>query len=230
MSEPLFSVVLPVYNQADHIEEVLNGYLAALDKGGVDAELLPVINGPRRDNSLEVCQAVAARDPRVRPLLTEKGGWGHAVRFGLSQAKGRQLCYTNSARTTPQELLLILLYAKAHSDVVIKANRKIRESFKRRFGSVLYNFECRTLFDLAVWDVNGTPKAFPREFTKLVNLQREDDLIDLEFNVHCRRENYPILEVPILSSTRHGGKSTTSLNSAWKMYLGAWQMKQRFPK
>ena len=56
----------------------------------------------------------------------------------------------------------MLLYAAAYPNVVVKANRKIREHWTRRLGSLLYNLECRALFDLSNWDVNGTPKVFPR--------------------------------------------------------------------
>ena len=55
--------------------------------------------------------------------------------------------------------------------VVLKANRRIRESRRRRLGSLLYNIECRALFDLSVWDINGTPKIFPRSFDALRALQ-----------------------------------------------------------
>jgi hypothetical protein len=117
-----------------------------------------------------------------------------------------------------------LLYAIAHPEVVIKANRKIRDNWKRRLGGLLYNLECRTLFDLTTWDVNGTPKVFPRAFEALRALTRDDDLIDAEFNLVCRREGYPLLEVPIFSRGRHGGKSTTTSFSAVKMYWGAYKL------
>ena len=91
------------------------------------------------------------------------------------------LCYTNSARTAPQDLALLLLYANINVDKVIKANRKIRESTFRRMGSLFYNLECRALFDLPYWDINGTPKVFPRKYSRLLELTRDDDMIDLEF-------------------------------------------------
>src|SRR5437667_116387 len=50
------------------------------------------------------------------------------------------------------------------------------------------------------------------------------DRIDLEFSVICRRESYPMLEVPIFSHRRHGGRSTTSLRSAVRLYWGAYTM------
>jgi hypothetical protein len=107
---------------------------------------------------------------------------------------------------------------------VIKANRKMRESFRRRLGSLLYNLECRAFFDLPTWDVNGTPKVFPRSFDKLLQLTCDNDLIDAEFNAICRREEYPVLEVPILVTKRHGGKSTTNYLSAVKLYWGAYEL------
>lgn len=228
MNFQLASVVLPVYNQAGHIETVLREYLAALGKLDFPTELLPVINGPRRDNSLELCQALQKEYPAIRTLCIEQGGWGRAVRHGLSQASGDLICYTNSARTTAKDLVLMLLYGSIHNDCVMKANRKIRENWKRRLGSLLYNLECRYLFDLAYWDINGTPKVFPRSFTPLMELGEDGDLIDLEFNAICRRMDYQVLEVPIFSKSRHSGNSTTNWNSALRMYTGAYRLRKEF--
>ena len=72
--------------------------------------------------------------------------------------------------------------------------------------------------------MNGTPKVFPRSFDRLLALTRDDDLIDLEFLAVCRREGYPVLEVPIFSGKRHGGDSTTRLASALRLYSGAYRM------
>lgn len=224
MNSALASIVLPVYNQETHIKQVLEEYVTALQRLHIRYELLPVINGPRRDRSLEVCQELQTKFRCIRPLCIDAGGWGRAVRFGLSEARGDLLCYTNSARTTARDLLLALVYGSVHDDAVIKANRKIRSSAGRRMGSLLYNLECRALFDLPYWDVNGTPKVFPRKLSRLLELTRDDDLIDLEFNIICRQADYPVIEIPIFSSKRHSGKSTTSLASAFRMYLGAWQM------
>ena len=223
LARPLVSIVLPVYNQSDHIGAIVEEYTAALARVPNPYEMILVVNGCR-DDSLEVCRALAERYPDVRTLHCEQGGWGRAVKAGLSAARGDLLCYTNSARTSPQDLVLLLLYSIAYPDVVIKANRKIRESWRRRAGSLLYNLECRALFDLSNWDINGTPKVFPRAFEKLLALGEEGDLIDAEFSVVCRSESYPLLEVPIFSSRRHGGRSTTNYTSALRMYWGAYRL------
>lgn len=219
----LTSVVLPVHNQADHIRAVVGGYAAALDRLQLPYELLLVTNGCT-DASVEVCTELARDVDAVETFDLPQGGWGRAVKTGLAAARGDILCYTNCARTTPEMLSLLLIYEQAYPHVVLKANRKIRDNWRRRLGSVIYNLECRALFDLPVWDINGTPKLFPREFERLLALERDDDLLDLEFVVTCRREEYPVLEVPMLSAQRHGGRSTTNYSSAVRMYWGAYQL------
>jgi hypothetical protein len=160
-------------------------------------------------------------------MHSEQGGWGLGVKLGLHAAQGDLLCYTNSARTSPSDLTLMICYGLANPGKIIKANRKIRDGITRRLGSLLYNLECRMLFDLSVWDINGTPKIFPRSCDKLLALTCNDDMIDAEFNAVCRKENYPVLEVPIFSARRHGGTSTTRLSSAFRMYIGALRLKKR---
>jgi Glycosyl transferase family 2 len=179
-----------------------------------------------RDQSPEICRALAERHEAVRVVELAEGGWGRAVRAGLADARGDLLCYANSARTQPAMLTLMLVYATAYPNVVLKANRTIRDSFARRVGSLLFNLECRALFDLPTMDVNGTPKVFPRSFAKLLDLRRNDDLVDVEFLLACRSEGYPLLEVPILATERHGAESTTGYRSAVRLYLGAWRMKR----
>lgn len=220
MTTSLISVVLPVYNQADHVEVVVREYEEALERLPVPHELVLVVNGCT-DRSLDVCRSLEESVEPVRVVETELAGWGRAVRLGLEAARGDLLCYTNLARTAPEDLTLLILYATVQPDVVVKANRKIRDSAVRRIASLLYNLECRALFDLSYWDVNGTPKVFPRSLDKLMKLERDDDLIDVEFNVICRREGYRMLEVPIFSNRRHGGRSTTGYFSAAKLYWGA---------
>jgi glycosyltransferase involved in cell wall biosynthesis len=223
MSQPLISVILPVHNEAAHVRGMVEEYEQVLARVPHPHELILVTNGCR-DDSPAICQALAGEHAGVRAVDSRRGAWGLAVKIGFREARGDFICYTNLARTTAEDLTLLLLYAVAYPNVVIKANRKIRESWRRRLGSLLYNLECRALFDLSCWDINGTPKVFPRAFGKLLALTCENDLIDAEFNVVCRRENYPVIEVPIFSHRRHSGKSTTNYYSAARMYLGAYRL------
>jgi glycosyltransferase involved in cell wall biosynthesis len=220
----MVSVVLPFHNQADHAEAVVLGFRSALQGAGVEAEFVLVPNACT-DATAEICTGLAEAHADVEAVVLEEGGWGRAVRAGLDRARGSLLCYTNSARTTAEMLVLAVVYARSYPGAVVKAHRRIRDSWVRRAGSLLYNLECRVLHDLAVWDVNGTPKVFPRSCEALLALRRDDDLIDLEFNLVCRDMGYPVVEVPILATVRHGGRSTTNWRAGWRMYRGAWELR-----
>jgi glycosyltransferase involved in cell wall biosynthesis len=222
---PELSIILPVHNDGLYLAEVVEGYAGMLTRLGRTYELLLVTNGCT-DNSVAAAAGLALANPNIVNLDLELGGWGRAVRAGLRASRGTTVCYTNLARTSAEVLGVLIAYSLAFPDVVVKASRKVRDSKRRRLGSLLYNLECRALFDVAVWDVNGTPKVFPRSFGRLLELEREDDLIDAEFVMRCRLEGHPVVDVPILSTQRHGGRSTTGYGSALRMYTGAvklWQ-------
>jgi glycosyltransferase involved in cell wall biosynthesis len=223
------SVVLPVYNQADHLDRIVRGYVQALAAAGVSHEVVLVLNGCT-DSSPALAASLAESHDTVRVIRSDRAGWGHAVRIGIRAAAGELIAYTNSARTSARDLVDAVRLAINNPGTIVKANRRIRESVMRRTGSVLYNFQCRMLFDLAYWDVNGTPKIFPRSHSRLLALTRDDDLIDLEFAVIAREERYPLIEVPIVATTRHGGRSTTNLKAAARLYWGAvkfWRERAR---
>jgi glycosyltransferase involved in cell wall biosynthesis len=221
--DPTVSVVLPVYNQADHIEGIVKDYLDALDNLKHTAEIVLVVNGDQ-DGSWKCCRGLAEKYHAVQAFNNRQSGWGLAVRTGLSVSRGWLLCYTNSARTSAHILAMHVMLAVANPGLVIKANRRLRHPIVRRLGSVLYNVQCRSLFDLPVWDVNGTPKVFDREVFQKLDLREDGDLIDLELVVKCKHMGFQILEVPIVSSVRHGGESTTNYASALRMYWGAFRM------
>jgi len=223
--DKLASIVLPVHNQADHLEALVHAYRQALDRLPLRHQIVLVPNACR-DDTPRICRQMAAQDPAIRTVELDMGGWGRAVRAGLANADGDILCYTNSARTSAQMLCVALLYASSYPDVVVKAQRTIRDNWRRQLGSLLYNLECRVLFGLASWDINGTPKVFPRAFGKLLELTHDDDLIDAEFVVTCQREGYPIIEVPSTITQRHGGTSTTNYGSALHMYRGAYALRR----
>src|ERR1700721_1229838 len=122
----LISIILPIHNQADHIKEIVQGYLNALPGTAKNYEFILVPNACT-DNSPSVCQTLADSNPNIKVILTKKAGWGNAVKLGLQAATGDLICYTNSARTSPEILCRIIEYSLAIPNVVVEANRKIRD-------------------------------------------------------------------------------------------------------
>ena len=221
MNPPFLSIILPVYNQADHIRGVVACYLERLAVLPIRFELLLVVNGCR-DDSLRVCQEMADAHPEVRVIHSVPGGWGLAVRLGIAAATGDGICYTNSARTTGDMLVTVLDAWLKQPDHVVKAFRYGRTGFLRGIGSWMYNMECRLLFGVRTRDVNGTPKCFPKHCARLFGLREPGDLVDAEFMAICQASGYPVAEVPILVNKRNGGVSTTTSKTAVRLLSGAW--------
>jgi glycosyltransferase involved in cell wall biosynthesis len=222
---PRISVVLPIYNQSSQIEYLFEQY-AKLDQLGVTWEVLFVVNGSK-DDSFAKASELAKQNANFKVFNLELGGWGRAVKFGIESAIGEMVCYTNSARTSIDDLLLIIRYALANDSVVLKTTRVIRESFVRKIGSILYNYENRTLLGTPIWDVNGTPKVFSAKLIKSIPLHSNGDLVDAEVMAQVYRKGVQIVEILIISTSRiGGGKSTTSFKSAWKMYTGLLNLRK----
>lgn len=223
------SVVLPCRNQADHIGTVLERYFAPLDATGCPYELVVVPNACT-DDTMAIVRHLAGRDPRVVVAENPAGGWGLSVLTGLRAAHGAILCYTNSARTDPAHIPALLDLYDRHRPCVAKVTRVRRGAPLREFGSWLYNLESRLLFGLPTWDVNGTPKIFARELFETLQPAQAGDLLDLEFLSGAARLGIPIMELPVEGFTRHGGRSSTNLGSAWKMYTGAVALRRTLPR
>ena len=225
-ASPTVTVVLPVHRQADHIGAILSAYQDALTGLGADVDLVCVVNGSP-DGSAEACRTVADSRSGITVIEIDDRGWGNAVRRGIEAAEGDLIAYTNSARTSAKDLRTALALALLNAGSAVKAVRRARDNIVRRIGSVIFNLEARALFGLASWDINGTPKVFPRTFDALLRLEETGDLVDLEFLVTCQRQGYDLIEYPVTSTTRHGGSSTTGFASALRMYLGALALRRR---
>ncbi len=225
MSHIKFSIILPLYKQVDHSNELYHTYVESLSAISSSWELLFIVNGVD-DGTTEKLNQLNKLD-NVHIYFLKLGGWGRAVKYGLSKAKGEFLCYTNSARTEINDLILILQYAEVNNYNVVKATRIIREAFIRKLGSVLYNLQCRFMLKVPVWDINGTPKVIPQQIYSQLSISSEDDLIDAEIIAFCSKKNYRIIEIPIISTKRISGSSTTNIKSAIKMYLGVFRIKRQ---
>ncbi|HLW64531.1 MAG TPA: glycosyltransferase family 2 protein [Gemmataceae bacterium] len=222
-SEPVLSLILPCRNQGEYIGTLLPRYMPPLERAGLPFELIVVPNGCT-DDTVAVVSRLAQQDERIRMVKLADGGWGRAVRAGLRLAWGSILSYTNSARTDPRLFPAFVERFLRNRDSLVKACREARQAPLRELGSALYNLEARLCFGLRCRDVNGTPKIFSRAFYESLSLTSVGDLFDLELIATASRAGVPVIEMPVHGFSRHGGKSSTTLSSAWKMYAGALRL------
>jgi hypothetical protein len=220
---PELSVVLPVRNQAGYIRQVMERYKTAFKNRPWEIILVP---NACSDDSPRICRQIAKKNRAIRVVENPAGGWGLSVQTGLKAARGRFLCYANSARTDPALIPALFGLLEKKTQALAKVTRHHRGHLLRGLGSLLYNLECRLLFSLPCGDVNGTPKIFGSRLYHRVKWSEKGDLLDVEFLAQCAKLGVPVLEMPVSGWGRHGGKSSTGFASAARMYggvLGLWR-------
>ncbi|MCS7083288.1 MAG: glycosyltransferase family 2 protein [Bacteroidetes bacterium] len=109
MSSPDLSIVIPIYNEAAVLEELLKRLRAALAPLDLDWEVLFVDDGSQ-DGSWAVLERLAAEDSRVRALgLSRNFGHQRAISAGLEWARGRAVVVMDGDLQDPPELIPELL-------------------------------------------------------------------------------------------------------------------------
>lgn len=92
MTEPLFSVILPVHDTLAYLDACLNSVLSQLL---ADFELICIDNGST-DGSGELLDRYAQRDARMRVFHQMDRGLSNARNVGLAAAHGRYIAFLDS--------------------------------------------------------------------------------------------------------------------------------------
>lgn len=88
---PMFSIIVPVYNAAPFVEETIHNLL----KQNVDKEIL-LVNDGSTDNSLEILQQYANAYDCIRIINKKNGGVSSARNVGLDEALGQYVIFVDS--------------------------------------------------------------------------------------------------------------------------------------
>ena len=86
------SVVIPVYNVEDYLEECLD---SIVNQTFTDLEIICVNDGSK-DNSLEILNEYAKKDDRIIVIDQENGGHAVATNVGMEYATGKYLFLMDS--------------------------------------------------------------------------------------------------------------------------------------
>lgn len=98
---PDISVVMGVYNGADHLCETLDSILA---QEGVAFEVI-VVNDGSTDQSAKILEEYASRDERLRVFEQENQGLTRSLIRGCSEARGRYIARHDVGDLSPSDRL-----------------------------------------------------------------------------------------------------------------------------
>jgi len=102
-TKPYVTVVLPCYNEQDHVLAEIDRISQALDASGYSYELM-AIDDKSTDQTLARLREAAARYPKLRVVAFRRnGGSGTARRIGTTDARGEIVVWTDADMTYPNE-------------------------------------------------------------------------------------------------------------------------------
>ena len=92
MNSPLISILLPVYNTSAYLPQCLDSVFA---QTYTNLQVVLVDDGSK-DNSLEICQQYAAKDPRIEVYHQENHGVATTRNHLLEKVKGDYVLFVDS--------------------------------------------------------------------------------------------------------------------------------------
>ena len=97
------TIVLPCYNEQEHVIAEVERICAAMDASGYDYELL-AIDDASTDKTLVLLEEACGRFPKLRLMpFRRNGGSGTARRIGTQDARGEIVVWTDADMTYPNE-------------------------------------------------------------------------------------------------------------------------------
>ena len=100
MVNPLLSVVIPVYNAEEYVEECIRSVFA---QGIENIEIICVDDGSS-DRSVAVLQKLAEQDRRIRVVCQENRSAGAARNHGMKYARGTYVHFLDADDRVREEI------------------------------------------------------------------------------------------------------------------------------
>lgn len=164
------SIIIPAYKAEKFIHKDLLQVKKVLDSIRYRYEIICVVDG-RLDKTWEVAMKAADKYPDEIKVTGYQNnhGKGHAVRFGMAQAKGDIVGFIDAgAELNPNSISILLEHFEWYNaDIIIGSKRhpasKVIYPWQRRILSFGYQIIVKILFGLNVRDTQVGIKFFRRE-------------------------------------------------------------------
>jgi len=197
LTNPLLSVVMPVYNERDTIEGMIARVLAVPD---IRVELIVVDDGSK-DGTSDILRGLESKY-RFKLLQKPNGGKGSALRLGFKDVTG-DLVVIQDADTeySPEEFPeLIELIVQGRADVVYGSRFLGRHRvflFTHYLGNLFLTFLTNVLYNTMLTDMETCYKAMRVEVLRSFTLDSDGFGIEPELTAKIFKRGYRVYEVPI---------------------------------
>ena len=210
---PELSIVVPAYNEGEHLAGVVAEMTDIFGKEGLNYEIVIVNNGSRDDTGT-IVDRLARENPRIRAIhLEQNRKYSGGILAGLAEARGEVMGWSHAdGQADPRDIVRLYRAMREQKCELAKAVRKERHESPWRIvqGKIWYG-----IFQLLFWspyrDVNATPKLMTRRAAAVLKLDSRDWFLDPEFVIKALRHNLRICEVETVWRSRRSGSTRAHL-------------------
>ena len=197
------TVIIPVYNEADHINEILK----RVQSTKLAKEIIVVDDGSK-DGTRDILQTMDGKK-RVRIILHERNrGKGAAVVTGLNAAKGDVLLIQDAdLEYNPRDYPALLQPIEEGVADVVYGSRFLGgphrvTMFWHLVANKLLTFMTNVLYNTILTDMETGYKVFRREVIEGMTIHAKRFNFEPEFTAKVLKRNHRIFEVPISFNPR----------------------------
>jgi glycosyltransferase involved in cell wall biosynthesis len=172
--QPDVSVLLPAYNEAPNLPEVLEELVAALEGASLTFEILVVDDGST-DDSVEVLEKYQQRYRQLRWIhFRRNAGKSEALQSGFELVQGRNVVLMDAdGQDDPGSIPVLLDALDGGLDLATGRRATRNDRFIKRHTSKLYNWMTAKLTGVPGKDFNSGLKVMRREVAEEVDLYGE---------------------------------------------------------
>lgn len=201
------SIIFPVYNEEEVVEEGIMLTMKKLEELGVDYEIIVSDDGSK-DRTYDIAKELSKAYPSVKVLRAEKNvGRGEAVAKGIEAAKSDITAFMDMDLATNLDSLPMLIKEIENGIDVSTGSRwvfgsKVERGIVRKIISYGYNILVKIMFDSKIKDHQCGFKAFKRDVALEIIKEagyREDRgwAWDTEILIRAQKKGYKVSEIPV---------------------------------
>ena len=211
------SVVMPAYNEADNLAELVPETVAALRDAGVTFELVVVDDGST-DGTAELMRQLGG-GPVTSVRLRRNLGKSAALSVGLSRASGEYVVLMDAdGQDDPRQIPKLLAALEGDEDLdLVTGRRAVRhDRFVKRTTSRVYNRVTSMVTGVPGRDFNSGFKAMRRELATSLELYGE---LHRYIPVLAQWRGFKVGEIDVDHQPRRHGESKFGRARFWRGFL-----------
>jgi glycosyltransferase involved in cell wall biosynthesis len=217
------SIVIPAYNEGEHIVPVLERLFEAVM---LPCEVLVVVDD-ESDTTRPVVQRLAEREPRLHCLINTYGrGPANAIRYGIDHA-ATPVAVVTMADGCDDVRQIDDLVRLVERGVAVSAASRYMAGGQQVGGPLLKGMmsagagrSLRLLARVGTRDATNSFKAYSTAFVRAVGIDSRDGFeIGIELTAKAKRLRLPIAEIPTIWLDRHEGLSNFRVAAWMPKYL-----------